>query len=47
MFKVATAKHGLGWPPSDFFAATPRQVWAALDELEHHNELLKEMRDNR
>ncbi|REF69650.1 phage tail assembly chaperone [Paracoccus versutus] len=45
MFKTATAKHGLGWTPSEFWAATPRELWAAIEAAEEEAKAIKAARN--
>lgn len=41
MFKMAMAKHGLGWTPSEFWAATPKELWAAIEAAEQEAEAIR------
>jgi len=47
MFKLATAKHGLAWTPSEFWNAAPYELWLALEELEQYNARIAEARENK
>ena len=40
VYALVTAKHGLGWSPSEFWNATTRETWIAIDEAEKHAKLM-------
>lgn len=44
MFKIAVAKNGLAWTPSEFMNSTPREFWLAIEAAEDEAEAARAAR---